>query len=459
MVKKSIFVLAFVITFLSSAFADESSPVASRAVANRVENGQTIFYASLIDAVNAASSDEVAAGTSLNNPDEIVLLDDCTLESSVIIPDGTHIRLVSNDGEKIIRRGANFLTYPLFQVQGIHSSLSLGKPEMAGSIVVDGAYLNTPSVEANAPLVSVNGLYSKLFMYDNVVLQNNYNKPDRSESLIYQQIGAGVLIRSHAGVQEEDSQAEFIMKGGIIRGNVNNQHATPTGGGGGVTVGDLSKFTMEGGVIMNNTAYNAGGAVYLCGLDASFRKTGGIIYGKDAPEDYRNIAINGFYMPHYYGHAVAVPLLSVSPLVQYRDDTVDENDNLSYIGARTGIGVFGEGDHWDNPVKKTLKRLIIIISSVIVAFMVLFIVIKIHRRRKAMSLAAAKDPNIIARNANLSSRESEILAMLFTDAPIKQIAYDLELTYSGVNFHVKNIYQKLGVKNRTELLVKFAKKG
>jgi len=60
---------------------------------------------------------------------------------------------------------------------------------------------------------------------------------------------------------------------------------------------------------------------------------------------------------------------------------------------------------------------------------------------------------------NLSRRESEIFKLLLTEQTIKEIAYSLQLSYSGVYFHVKNIYSKLGVQSRPELFVKFGKKG
>ena len=37
---------------------------------------------------------------------------------------------------------------------------------------------------------------------------------------------------------------------------------------------------------------------------------------------------------------------------------------------------------------------------------------------------------------------------------INEIADTLKLSYSGVNFHIKNLYMKLGIHSRTELYVK-----
>jgi DNA-binding CsgD family transcriptional regulator len=60
-------------------------------------------------------------------------------------------------------------------------------------------------------------------------------------------------------------------------------------------------------------------------------------------------------------------------------------------------------------------------------------------------------------NLGLSPREKEIFTLLLTDVPRKQIAHTLKISYSAVNFHVKNIYKKFGIQSRVELLTKFGK--
>jgi DNA-binding CsgD family transcriptional regulator len=434
-------IIMSIVTF--PAFAQTSTPVANRAVANRFVNGETIFYADLLEAFNAAS------GTSIDRPDEIVLLADCVLNEPIIITDGKHIRLISNDGEKMIRRGSGNIEEPVMWVRGYNASFSLGKDGMTGSIIVDGGYVASPSIIAESPIAAVSGQYSKFVMYDNVTLQNNYNIGNAEGTSFYRN-GAGVFIRAEEGSSE--NQSEFIMKGGTIQGNINNTQ-NDLACGGGVLITGFGLFTMEGGVIANNTAYRTGGGFHT-GSRGSFTKTGGIIYGEDAPENMRNTVINGDkypWIPSTYGYAVCVPQPT---LMRYRDDTVGENDNLSYIGTPSGYNaIFGEGENWDNTDKDTQKRLTVIfaISALLAAVAAFFIVRNI--RRKRMASASKK---IIA-GAPFSPREKEICDMLLTDVSVKQIAYDLALTYSGVNFHIKNIYAKLGVKSRTELLVKFAK--
>jgi DNA-binding NarL/FixJ family response regulator len=55
---------------------------------------------------------------------------------------------------------------------------------------------------------------------------------------------------------------------------------------------------------------------------------------------------------------------------------------------------------------------------------------------------------------NLSKRENELLDMLAQGKRIKEIADDLFIAVSTVRKHIRNIYEKLQVKSRTEALNK-----
>ena len=56
---------------------------------------------------------------------------------------------------------------------------------------------------------------------------------------------------------------------------------------------------------------------------------------------------------------------------------------------------------------------------------------------------------------NLSKRELEVFAQLLTDKTQAQIAEKLYITHSSVHFHCKNIYKKLGISSRKQLLIKY----
>ncbi|MBQ3604593.1 MAG: helix-turn-helix transcriptional regulator [Clostridia bacterium] len=55
----------------------------------------------------------------------------------------------------------------------------------------------------------------------------------------------------------------------------------------------------------------------------------------------------------------------------------------------------------------------------------------------------------------LSRRELEVFAHLLTDKTQAQIAEELFITHSSVHFHCKNIYKKLGISSRKQLLIKY----
>jgi DNA-binding NarL/FixJ family response regulator len=52
----------------------------------------------------------------------------------------------------------------------------------------------------------------------------------------------------------------------------------------------------------------------------------------------------------------------------------------------------------------------------------------------------------------LTDRESEIVESLIVGATAREVARELRLSFHTVRTHIRNIYQKLGVANRIELL-------
>lgn len=55
----------------------------------------------------------------------------------------------------------------------------------------------------------------------------------------------------------------------------------------------------------------------------------------------------------------------------------------------------------------------------------------------------------------LSKREFEIFSQLLTDKTQGQIAEELFISHSSVHFHCKNIYKKLKISSRKQLLIKY----
>jgi DNA-binding CsgD family transcriptional regulator len=442
-----------------------AEPVVLPQAASRAVGTDVYYYAALGEAFAAA------AGASLDEPDEIILLADIVISEPILIDTAKHIRLVAgNAGDggssRTIKRDGSNTANPLFRVTGEGASLTLGKPGMEYELFIDGGYLNTPPVRSEAPLIAVNGPDSKVIMYDKVTLQNNYNMCAAPGTDLYRN-GAGVFIRTLEDRQQQ--QAEFIMKGGTIRGNINNtQNAIPCGGG--VFIAGFGLFTMEGGVIAGNTAYRTGGGFHT-GSRGSFRKTGGIIYGYDAPVELQNKVIRGVGRPpvYVYGYAVCVPPAPPAALYRGRDATATETVNLTFTGAQVGeIVFFGANEAWEtfNPSGGPSFPLMIVLAAVSVLLAsALVLVLLLLRKRKAAGEPAEAAPAPVEtekpepeEHPDLSPREKEIFALLLTESSLKEIAHILNVTYSAVNFHTKNIYRKLGIQSRVELFTKFGKK-
>ena len=53
----------------------------------------------------------------------------------------------------------------------------------------------------------------------------------------------------------------------------------------------------------------------------------------------------------------------------------------------------------------------------------------------------------------MTLREQEIFTMLLTDKAPKEIAYNMKISYDTFLYHQKNLYRKLGIHSRVELLV------
>jgi DNA-binding CsgD family transcriptional regulator len=202
---------------------------------------------------------------------------------------------------------------------------------------------------------------------------------------------------------------------------------------------------------MDNTARVTGGGFHT-GNRASFTKTGGIIYGSNAPAGYRNTVLEGDGSPKTYGHAVCVAIFG--PSYQFRNDTVGESDKLSYAGVPQGSGTFGIGDKWDNPDKVFLRMLAAIILPIFAATVCVFLVYRKRTLQKVMRLVqeAANSPVKVFENVKLTTREKEVGKLLLSELSMKLIADVMAIAYATADFHSRKLYRKMGIQGRMELL-------
>lgn len=71
--------------------------------------------------------------------------------------------------------------------------------------------------------------------------------------------------------------------------------------------------------------------------------------------------------------------------------------------------------------------------------------------RREYNILLKKYPEL----SSLSPRELEVFSYLFSDKTLAEIAQELYITYSSVHFHCKNIYRKLDVTGRRQILIKY----
>ena len=159
--------------------------------------------------------------SNIGDENEIVLMQDITLEGDYILTNGKKTTIKGNN--HTLRGGYN----ATIAVSGEKTVLNLGAQDYKGTLTIDGDE-NAPT----GPFVDIsNGATAN--MYENVTLQNR------------QQVDQACVVL------EENSV--FNMHGGVIQ-NCKGKY-------GGVSLKNGSRFIMEGGTISECSA-NAGGGLY-----------------------------------------------------------------------------------------------------------------------------------------------------------------------------------------------------
>jgi DNA-binding CsgD family transcriptional regulator len=101
---------------------------------------------------------------------------------------------------------------------------------------------------------------------------------------------------------------------------------------------------------------------------------------------------------------------------------------------------------------RTINRMtfVLIVVGVILAALFVILYLRLHEVQEELQYY----DNL----TGLTPRELEIFHLLLTGLTTKEIAGELLLTQAGANYHIQNLYRKLGIQSRTELLSKLVKK-
>lgn len=83
----------------------------------------------------------------------------------------------------------------------------------------------------------------------------------------------------------------------------------------------------------------------------------------------------------------------------------------------------------------------------------------VHAGRRAIAAEIAQEIALHALDEKLSERETDILRLVAEGHPNKQIAWRLSLSTDTVKAHLKNIFAKLDVADRTQAVITAARRG
>jgi DNA-binding CsgD family transcriptional regulator len=132
---------------------------------------------------------------------------------------------------------------------------------------------------------------------------------------------------------------------------------------------------------------------------------------------------------------------SVLPL--YREDSPYDGQ---FVLALVMPGQDYNGYIWESNI-----RLAVILS----VFLALGTVLSILVIRRYLRRTALKKKAPTLEDLGLSPREKEICLLLLQAYSLKQIGYELKISFSTVNTHYQSLYRKLGISSKAELFMKF----
>jgi len=194
-----------------------------------------IAMISTMEVANYAQLSSVILNARADGREKIIMImGNIRAEGTYSIETATRNITLASDMDITITRSSGNRGF-MFDVTGTGNTLTFGRPGMGGSITIDGY-----GDDVTAAIIGVS------------------------------------------------RDAEFVMNQGVTL--TQNRRTGSGSNGGAVEVGEGGRFTMNGGVISNNSA-ERGGGVHV-GSNGAFTMSGGIIYGADRPST-RNSAVLG----------------------------------------------------------------------------------------------------------------------------------------------------------------------
>jgi DNA-binding NarL/FixJ family response regulator len=185
------------------------------------------------------------------------------------------------------------------------------------------------------------------------------------------------------------------------------------------------------------------GVAGVLNLEDDVRLVGEAANGAEAVERFRelkpDVVVMDLQMPDMNGVEAIEAIRSISPNARIVVLTTYDGDVQAFRAMKAGAAAY--------LLKSSLrKELVVAIRDV-------------HAGRRRVSAQVAESMAVHAVDDRLSEREIEILRLVAEGDPNKQIARALSLSEETVKVHLKNIFGKLDVADRTHAVTVAVRRG
>ena len=141
--------------------------------------------------------------------------------------------------------------------------------------------------------------------------------------------------------------------------------------------------------------------------------------------------------------------------LMFMDIAAGDNNLLAFACVGLMLSRLVEaGSTWFSSINITDKLLAAIIFAVLFALLLFVFFIYVQKMYQFSSYEATVEDKLMrfAQKYNLTSREKEVLPLLTKGTPNREIAKLMFISENTVKFHIKNLLQKTGCPDRTDLI-------
>jgi hypothetical protein len=289
---------------------------------------------------------EISAKLLTGMTDEVKAMTDLSLYYGKLVVEVKDISEASRWISKNARKGGTYTI--ILGTDQLAENLSFGYGSKDVTVIfatTSGEKTIKQSNNPEYPLITINGKATTFTLEEGVILFGINEQVIVMVNKGTFIMNGGTITGGGRGVHIF-KDGSFIMSGGAITGNtegggvyslgtftmtngVISENTVTIGEGGGVYFRE-STFFMKGGVISGNTAGFGGGVYGFIRKSGRFTKSGGVIYGSDAPEELANKALRRLPFDNSQDNGAAILLSDGKKLQHYTgiNRTVNEEIEL-----------------------------------------------------------------------------------------------------------------------------------